>query len=185
MCTIAQQRHTLLCQVGESQLTKLSLGQRLPRLRIQDLRIEIVFIQVGTTLMLTLITHTRTGNLTQSVDIISLDTQTLLQFHTHLLRPGLSTEDTYPQLKLVTGPLTLLHRLTKEHGIRRRTAEHRRSEVVHQCHLLLGVTRRDGDHRGTDIRSTVVRSQTTGEQTIAISHLEDIIFTGTVCSEGT
>ena len=59
MGTIAQQWHSLLGQMGEGQLTKRTLGQWLTSIRIQNLRIEIIFIKVCTVLTLALITYTR------------------------------------------------------------------------------------------------------------------------------
>ena len=54
---------------------------------------------------------------------------------------------------------------------------------MHQRHLLLGVARRDGDDGGSDVRGTVVGTQSTSEQTIAIGHLEDVVLRGAIGSE--
>ena len=94
---ITEQWHTLLGQMGKRQLTQLSFWHRFSCLRIQYLWIEIVLIQMGSMLTLTLITHSRSCNLTQSVDVIRLDSQTCLQFSTHLLCPRLRTKGTKKQ----------------------------------------------------------------------------------------
>ena len=107
MCTITEQWHTFFGQVSKRQLTQLSLWHGFASLWIQYLRIEIILIQVGSVLTFTLITHSWSGNLTQSVDVIRLDSQTFLKFSTHLFCPRLSTKSTYTQLKLITIPLTL------------------------------------------------------------------------------
>ena len=138
--TVTQQRHAFLSEMGEGEFTECSLWQRLTGIRIENLRIEEVFIKVGTVLALALITHTRTRDLRETIDIIGLDTQRLLQLLTHLLRPGLSTEDSNLQLKLIPAPLTLIKSLTKEHGVAGGTTEDGCSEIVHQGYLLLGVT---------------------------------------------
>ena len=115
--TIAQQRHTFLSEVSEGEFTKRALRQRFTGIRIKDLRIEIVFVQVGSTLVFTFVAHTRTGDLTQAINIVGFNAQRLLQFDTHFLRPGLCAEDTDLQFELLTGIFALLHGLTEEHGV--------------------------------------------------------------------
>ena len=56
---------------------------------------------------------------------------------------------------------------------------------MHQRNLFLRITRRDGYNRGTDIRSTIMRTQTSSEETVAIGHLEDIILTSAIGRKGT
>ena len=183
--TVTQKWHSLLGEVGEGEFSEASLGQRLSCLGIEDLWIEEVFVEVGAVLALTLITHTRTGNLRESVDIVRLDAERLLQFLTHLLRPGLSTEDTYLQLEVIPAPLALTKSLSEEHGVAGGATEDGGTEIVHQGYLFLGVARRDGDDRGSDVRRSVMGTETSREESVAVGHLEDVILAGTVGGEGT
>ena len=73
MSTIAQQRHTFLGQMSKRQFTEGSFRQWLASIGIKYFRIKQILVEVGTTLVLALIADTRTGNLTQTIDIIGLD----------------------------------------------------------------------------------------------------------------
>ena len=73
MGAVAQQRHALLGQMGEGQFAQRALRQRFACVGVKDLRIEIVFIQVGAVLIFALVAHTRTGNLRKTVDVVGLD----------------------------------------------------------------------------------------------------------------
>ena len=66
--------------------------------------------------------------------------QTLFQFLTHLLGPRLCTKHAHFQLKLVAAPWALFHGLAQEHSVAGGTAQNGGAKVVHQGHLLLGVT---------------------------------------------
>ena len=95
---------------------------------------------MGAALVLALVAYARTGNLAQSVDIVSFNTQTLFQFLTHLLGPRLCTKHAHFQLKLVAAPWALFHGFAQEHSVAGGTAQNGGAKVVHQGHLLLGVT---------------------------------------------
>ena len=173
---VAQQRHRLLGQVRETQFAHLALRQRFPRRRVHNLRIIIVFVQVQTVLAFTLEAHARTRHLAQSVHVIRLDAERLLQFLTHVLRPRLRAENSDTQLEFLARKRTLLDRLAQIHRIRRRTAQNRRTEVMHQRDLLLRVARRHRDHRRPDLLTRIVRSQTARKQSVAVRNLRHVVF---------
>ena len=48
----------------------------------------MVFIQVSAVLAFTFVPHTRSGNLTQAINIVLLDSQLFFYLMTHIFRPG-------------------------------------------------------------------------------------------------
>ena len=90
--------------MGEAEFTKLSFRQWLAGLGVDNLGQEVVFVEMGAVLTLALETDTGTADLTQSVDVVGLDAQRLLQLHTHVLCPWLSTKGSDAQLELFPGP---------------------------------------------------------------------------------
>ena len=101
---VAQQREGLLGDRGEDQLALRALRQNLAGVRVDDLGDKMVLVDVHAGLCAALIGHARAGQLSQTVDIIGLDAETLLDILPHLLAPGLCAEDTGLQMDLVLQP---------------------------------------------------------------------------------
>ena len=100
--TVTEQWHTLFGEVGKHQFARLSRLNRLQSIRIDNFREIMVFIQVSAVLTFALVTDTRSGNLTQPINIVCFDSQFLFNFMTHIFRPGFRTERTDFQLKFFT-----------------------------------------------------------------------------------
>ena len=83
----------------------------------------MIFIQVRAMLAFTLITDTRPGYFTQSVDIICFDTELIFDFMTHILCPGLCTESSHFQLELFTRITGIFNGIRQIKRIRRSTAK--------------------------------------------------------------
>ena len=135
--------------------------------------------------MFALKADTRSGNLGKSVYVVGLNAHDVLQLLAHLLGPRLSAKGSDTQFEFFARPFTFTHGLTQEHSIGRRTAEDRRSEVMHERNLLLGVSARHGNHTGPDVRCTVVSTQSSGEESVAIANLEYILLGCAIGREGT
>lgn len=131
----------------------------------------------------TLIRHARAHNLAQPVDIISLQSETLLNLLTHILRPRLSAEGTDAQSDILLRKPHLLQCLGQVEGIRGRTSNTAYLQVTDESDMLLRVTRRCGYHRSTQILHTIVCTQTTRKQAISVSHREGIIASHPECCE--
>ena len=139
---------------------------------------------MGSALVLALVTYTRTCYLAESVDVVGLDAKALFKLLAHLLGPRLGTEHANLKFELAAWILALLHCLAQEHSVAWGTTEDGGSEVVHQSHLLLGVTRRDRDYRCADVGCSVVGTKTSGKEAVAVSHLEDVVLTSAVGGKG-
>ena len=67
---VADQRQSLLSDTGKDQLAVLPIGQRLQRIGIDDLGIEIILTDVQAVLQLAIIGDTGAGDLGQAVNIV-------------------------------------------------------------------------------------------------------------------
>ena len=92
-----ERREALLSHLAER------FPEIMPGIGINNFRKIMVFIQVSAVLAFTFVPHTRSGNLTQTINIISLDTQFFFNFMAHLLRPGFCTKSTDFQLEFFAG----------------------------------------------------------------------------------
>ena len=136
--TVAQDRHRLLAERGEDQLTLLARCDRLQRLRVDDLRIEHILPHMGTILVLALTTDTGTTHLRQAININGLDVQLLLQLPTDAPRPRLRTEEADTQLQVLRlHGVTFLDALRQVKRIGWGAAKRRRAKILHQHDLLL------------------------------------------------
>ena len=55
---------------------------------------------------------------------------------------------------------------------------------MHQCNLLLCITAGHRDDRSSDILGTGMRTQSAGEKSVTVGHLENIRTTGTIGGKG-
>ena len=85
----------------------------------------MILIQVRTMLTFTFVTYTRSGNFTQSVDIICFNTEFFFDFMTHILRPGLRTQGPHFQLEFLPRIAGIFNGIRQIKCIRRSTAKNR------------------------------------------------------------
>jgi len=123
--TITKQWHSFLRQVRKYQLARLSGFYRLQCIRINNFREIMILIQVRTMLTFTFVTYTRSGNFTQSVDIICFNTEFFFDFMTHILRPGLRTQGSHFQLEFLPRIAGIFNGIRQIKCIRRSTAKNR------------------------------------------------------------
>ena len=91
---VAKKRETFLVEGGEYKLALAAFRENFTGLGIDDLCVEVVLIDVHAGLLFTLEGDAGAGGLCQAVNIIRLDSETLLNASSHLLGPGLRAEDT-------------------------------------------------------------------------------------------
>ncbi|MPN19101.1 hypothetical protein SDC9_166467 [bioreactor metagenome] len=177
---IPQQRHSLFGEVSKYQLTRFTRVNRLQRFGVNNFRKEMVFIQVRTVLAFAFVPHSRSGNFTQPVNIIRLDTQLLFNLFTHAFRPRFRTENADLQFKIFTGYARIFDRIGYKKSVRRRTAQNCRAKIMHQRNLFFCITTRHGNNRCTDILGSVMSTQSPGKQTVTVSDMKYVRIAGTV-----
>ena len=170
---VAQQRERLLGDRGEDQLALRALRQNLAGVRVDDLGDEMVLVDVHAGLCAALIGHARAGQLSQTVDIIGLDAEALLDILPHLLAPGLRAEDTGLQMDLVLQP-ALVDGFCQIRCVGRRAAEDRRAEILHELQLPVGIAGGHGERQAAELLAAAVEAEAAGEQAVAVGDLADV-----------
>ena len=105
---------------------------------------------------------------------MGMDAQLLLDLVPHLLRPGLRPVQGCLQLDLVPDA-HLLDGLRDMHQIGGRTQKPGNAEVDHHGNQLLRVACGHGHYRSAHLLRAVMAAQPSGEQAIAVGHLDDVL----------
>ena len=91
---VAQEREAFLVEGCEDEFALGTFREHFTGLGVDDLCVEVVLIDMHACLLLALEGHAGAGGLCKTVDIISLDSEALLDALAHLLGPGLRAENT-------------------------------------------------------------------------------------------
>ena len=182
---VAQQREGFLGDRGEHQLALLALGQHFAGVGVDDLSDEVVLVDVHAGLRRALKADARARQLGQTVNIIRLNAQRVLDVLAHFLTPRLGAEDTGLERDLFGGQAHFLHGLADVSGIGRRAAQNGRGEVADEHDLTLGVTRGGRDGQTADLMAAAVESGAAGEQAVAVGYLADILIRAARCDDRT
>ena len=139
-CPVADKRSSLLLKCCNNKLSLLAIRQNLASRRVDHFWIEKVFVHMQTALNLALAGYTRTGDLCKSVDVVSLDSQLLLDLLAHIVAPWLCTHAADPKFKLIAVYTHLCQHLGYIEGVGWGTCHHCCPEVAHEVDLPLGVS---------------------------------------------
>ena len=173
MRAIADQRSAFLAQRGENQLPDLAVGHRRARVGIDDLDVNVV----RPTCMPAARRRKcrcRAVDLRQTVDVVDLDAQLVLNAVAHLLAPALRSDDALPQVKAVAnGALPDL--LGQQKRIRARGGENRRLQILHHLQLLLGVAGAHGDGHGSEALRAELEADARRPQSIAGRNVDAVL----------
>ena len=93
---VAQEREAFLVEGCEDEFALGTFREHFTGLGVDDLCVEVVLIDMHAGLLLALEGHAGAGSLCKTVDIISLDSEALLDALAHLFGPGLRAENTRP-----------------------------------------------------------------------------------------
>ena len=135
----------------------------------------MVFVDVRTILFFTFERHPRSGDFTQSVDVVSFQAQAFLNLLTHLLSPRFCTKSTNTKSEFFFFDTHLFHLFGHIKRIRRCTSHTRNMQVANQTKMFFGITSRSRNHSGTKVFYTVMSTQSAGKQAIAVADRERII----------
>ena len=180
---VTQQRECLLGDAGEYQLTFGAYGKHFAGVGIDDLGNEVILIDMHAGLCFTLKGNTWAGDLRQAVDIVSLDTQAVLNILTHLLTPGFRAEDTGLQLDLIP-QTTLVDGLCQISCVRGGAAQDGGAQVGHKLQLTVRIAGGHGKGQTTGLVRAAMQTHTAGEQAVAVCDMADILFAATNSGNG-
>ena len=171
---VTDKRQSLLGQGGDDQFAFHAVPQWFQGLLVHDFRQEMVLMDVKSPVELAVRRHTRPHDFAQTIDIVGMDSQLMLNLGPHPVSPWLGPVDGRLQLNLVPYP-HLLNGFRDVQQVGRGTHDSRHPEIHHHGHQLLGVACGHGDHGGSHLLRTIVGSQASGKQTVSVSHLDDVI----------
>jgi hypothetical protein len=143
--SIPDHRHRLLGEGRQDELALGALGQHFARVRVDDLRVEVVLEDVQAALLDALDADAGADDLGQAVDVVGADAALVLDPLAHRVAPGLRPEDADPQLGEVH--LVSLADSIRMQEVARRAADRRHAEVLHDHELALGVAAADRNDR--------------------------------------
>ena len=126
----------------EYELALAAFGKHLAGLGIDDLGVEVVLIDVHSGLLPALESDTGAGGLCEAVDVISFDSEALLDALAHFLGPGLCPENAGFEFVVLRFVAALCKGLTEICRIGRSAAQDRRIQVKHELDLAISVAGR-------------------------------------------
>ena len=144
----------------------------------------MVFADVRTALAFTFVGYARSGDFTQAINIVSLEPQFRFDFLTHVLGPRFGTESTDTQVKVCFRHAVFIHGLSQVKRIRRCTGQACHLQVTKQVQVLFRISGRSRNYRRSQVFHPVMKSQTTGKQTVSVTYRKDIV-TGNAVSRQT
>ena len=184
--SVAQHGHTLLGDGGEHQLAGCAVGKLLAGHGVDDLRNDVILVDVGAVLALALKRNARTCDLGQTVYVTRVDAEGLLDVFAHLLRPRLCAEDAGTELDVLAGnEPRIADGLAEIRRIGRCAAEDGRAHLLHHHELTLGVAGGHGNDHRAEVGRALMRTETAGEQTVAVADLNDVVLIRAGSGEGT
>ena len=136
-----------------------------------------------TVLTLTFIAHAWTHHFRQAIEVITLQSKTILNFLAHIFCPRFCTESTHTQLQVLFLDTHAVDGFSQIERIRRCAGNACDTQVTNQFGMLFCVTRGSRYHRSTHILHTIVYAKSTREQAIAVCHGEQVATRHTVCSQ--
>ena len=159
----------------EDEFADLSVRQRLERLGVDDLRIEVVFPDVQAGPVLAVAGDARAGDLREAVDVVGDDARLAFDRVAHLGCPRLGAEDAVPELGVAPEvdalALGLVHD-AKE--VARRAGDGVDAQIAHQHDLALSVASACRQHRAAHSFAAVVQTEAAREESVAVADLQHV-----------
>ena len=165
---VADQRHRLLRQRREHELT---LGPRRERgsvVGIDHLDEEVVLLHVQPGLHPAFRGHSRPAHLRESVEVDRAYPEHALDLTAHLLGPRFAAEQRQLERELGDVAAGVQHRLRDHERIRRRGDKHLCLEVAQQRRLARREAARHRHDRGTEPLASLMEAETTREQAVTV-----------------
>ena len=173
---VADHRAAGAVERREDELARLAVGERLERLGVDDLRVEVVLEDVQARAVGAVAADAGAGDLGEAVDVVRDEAGVLLDLVAHLLGPGLGAEDAVLQGHLLAEVDALLVAFVDDvQEVARRARDRGDAEVLHQHQLAVGVAAGDGQHRAAVGLGAVVQHEAAGEEAVAVGDLHDVV----------
>ncbi len=181
--TITHHRECFLVDRRENKLALGAFGKHFAGIGIDDLGNEVILVDMHAALCGALEGNAGARKLGQSVDVIGLDAQGILNILAHLLAPGFRAEDTGLERDIIRSVAHFLHTLAEISGVAGRAAEDRRLQIHDEHDLTVGIAGAGRDRQTADLMGAAVQAGAAGEQTVSVGNLADILFGAAGCHD--
>ena len=129
----------------------------------------------------TLMCHSRPYNLAKAIHIVSIHLKFRFDFPPHIFCPRLRSQNTNTQLYFLSRNTGFLQLFRQVKGKRRSGRHSRTPAITHQLDVLRRIPGRHRNHGSSQMFHSVVQTQTSGEQSVTISHGEYIVTCCAIC----
>ncbi len=132
--SVAQQRNAFFGQCSQNQLADFTVRQNFQCVRINNLSIKVVVHDMAALVLIAVLSHPRSHNLTQTVDVKKLNTQPIFYLLAQLDSPRLAAANGHPQLEQVFQLVffDVLHHMSQIRGC---TGNGSSSQINHEIQL--------------------------------------------------
>lgn len=145
-------------------------------LGIEDFDEEVILGDMQAVLLIALHGDTRPHDLGQTVNVINLIAELVLEVLAELVRERLGAMDAGLEREVLLGVKAHLDGgIGDVHGIARCAAQDGRAHGLQDLDLALRVAGRHRDGLRTHGKAAVMRTQATGEQAVAVADVHDVI----------
>ena len=168
---VADKRRALLAQRGQHQLAHFAIGQRLARLRVDDLAVHVVFPDVHAVVLTARNADARAVHLGQTIDV---DAHLVGDAVAHLVTPTLGADHAFAQVKLIA-QAALADFLGQQQRIAASAGDNGGVQVLHHLQLLFRVAGAHGDGHGAQTLAAQLEADTGSPQAIARSDLDTVL----------
>ena len=166
MRTVTDERCAFFHESRDDDFAPLAVREDLAGLRINDLEVDVVIPDMHVLGLGAVDADARSVDLSQSVDIIELDSEDALNSVAHCLAPALGTDDAFLEMNLVFDS-ALLDFLRQKKSVGGSGAEDGGLHVHHHLKLLLGIAGTHRNDHSAEFFGTVLETDTGSPETVA------------------
>ena len=175
MRAVADERCAFFHESRDDDFAPLAVREDLAGLRINDLEVDVVVPDMHVLGFGAVDSDARSVDLSQSVNIVKLDSEDALNSVAHCLTPTLRADDAFFKMNLVLDS-ALLDLLSQKESIRGSGAEDCGLHVHHHLELLLGIAGSHRNDHSAEFFSTVLETDTGSPETVAGCDMNAILI---------
>ncbi len=166
---VADERERLLRQRGEDEHALVALGERLARLGVDDLREEVVLVDVrARPLLHALAGDARSDDLREAVEVGRAHPEPGVDLGPHPLGPRLGSHHGEAHAEVVGREAALRERAREGQGVARRARDRVGAEVLDERQLALRHASGDGDDVQAEALAARMEPEAAGEEAVAV-----------------
>ena len=121
----------------------------------------------------------------KAVDVVCLDTESLLDIFSHFFGPGLGAENSCFEGNSIGCVALLFKRFAYIGSVGRGATKNGCVKVGHKLNLTVGIARRHRQCEASDLVASAVKTCAACEKSVAVCNLADVLFCSACGNDGT